>query len=107
MQTKLLEIRDVATMIPALAVRIEPENAEQEFLARHAGYGEPYCLVMLTFLSGGRKAEYDPFDWGDRTMTTAHQYIVSFWHELKDGDVIDVQFILGETTEKKVSERLG
>lgn len=107
MQTKLLEIRDVATMIPALAVRIEPENEAQEFLARRAGYGEPYCLVMLTFLTGGRKAEYDPFNWGDRTMTTAHQFIEQNWDALDDGAVIDVQFILGETVSPKVSERLG
>ena len=38
-------------------------------------------------------------------MPVAHNYIIEHWHELKDGDVVDVQFILGETKAPKVSER--
>ena len=37
-------------------------------------------------------------NWFDRRYTDAH------WDDLKDGDVVDVQFIRGETAEKKVSE---
>lgn len=39
-------------------------------------------------------------------MGNAHNWIIDHWQELKDGDVVDVQFILGETKEPKVSERL-
>jgi len=35
----------------------------------------------------------------------AHDYIEKHFNELKDGDVIDVEHILGETTKKKRSER--
>ena len=40
-------------------------------------------------------------------MATAHDHIVKNWVTLEDGDVIDVEFILGETKVKKVSERIG
>jgi len=40
-------------------------------------------------------------------MLIAHQYIRVHFDELKDGDVVDVQFIMGKTTEPKISERLG
>ena len=39
-------------------------------------------------------------------MPNAHCYIERKWRELKDGDVIDVEFILGETTSIKISERI-
>jgi hypothetical protein len=38
-------------------------------------------------------------------MVEAHRYIEENWNALSDGDVIDVEFILGETKEKKISER--
>jgi hypothetical protein len=47
----------------------------------------------------------DPYDHGDRTWAVAHNHIIENWNAIKDGDVIDVQFILGETKEKKRSER--
>ena len=60
--------------------------------------------------SGGRshvvdRATNDPHYWNDRTRMTAHQYIIDHWHELSDGDVIDVEFILGEKSTRKISER--
>ena len=35
----------------------------------------------------------------------AHHYIIEHWDKLRDGDVVDVSFILGETQQPKVSER--
>lgn len=35
----------------------------------------------------------------------AHLYVRDHWAELRDGDVVDVQFILGETAAPKKSER--
>ena len=105
MQVKLLEVRDRATFLPVLAVSTEANNAEQGYLLSRTGYGAP--LVILTRLhADGRATHYDPYAWGDRTMKTAHEYISLHWETLEDGDVIDVEFILGETTEKKISERL-
>ena len=100
MTTKLLEIRDAATFIPALAIRMSREDG---YLARRAGFGD--ACVYLIHLEG-QKCAYDPYDWtNNRTMCAAHQYIENEWESLKDGDVVDVQFILGETTAPKRSEQ--
>lgn len=39
-------------------------------------------------------------------MPIAHCWIIRHFAELRDGDVVDVQFILGESAQPKVSERL-
>ena len=110
MTTKLFEIRDSGTLIPALAVQVgypQPGNTPAEnWLLERAGYGRP--MVILTwFLMGSRNAEYDPFAWNDRTMRTAHQYIEAHFDELESGAVICVEYILGERGTPKVSERLA
>lgn len=61
---------------------------------------------MITHLAAGKKMECDPYAWGDRTWTVAHVFIEANWDNLKDGDVIDVEHILGESTTKKLSERI-
>lgn len=55
----------------------------------------------------GVKAEYDPYSWGpSRTLRVVHGHIIQHWDELKSGDVIDVEFLLGERPEPKVSEQV-
>lgn len=116
MQVKLFELRDRATFIPVIAIRLHYEYGRdpEQFLLRRAGYAEemirqetdaePY--ILFGKLDGG-KTTYDPFAWGDRTMATAHAHAINFWQELTSGDVIDVEYLLGETPERKVSERLS
>lgn len=108
MIVKALEVRDRSTFIPVLAVQMTPSNYEQKYLLRRAGYGGEHTCVMLSQLEGG-KIHYDPYEWeaNERTMPEAHKYIEQNFNELKDGDVIDVEFILGESTEKKISEKEG
>jgi len=106
MKCKALEIRDRATFIPALAVSIEPENGEQRFLTHSAGFDPtgPPCILLVKLASAF--SNWDPYAWQDsRTMKAAHLYVKDHWDELKDGDVIDVEFINGETDIKKQSQR--
>ena len=118
MKAKALEVRDRATFIPVLCVDMNPtfrssvnEDATPhlglDYLLRRCGYpcdGEP-TILMCRLDGKGKGAHCDPYDWADRTMSVAHNWIVSSWAELKDGDVVDVEFILGETTTQKRSER--
>lgn len=101
MITKQLEIRDRGTMIPALAIQVSGADG---YLMRRAGYGEQ-PLVILIHLEGMHCA-YDPYGWhsGARTMKQAHLHITEHFDDLADGDVIDVEFILGERPTKKASE---
>jgi len=112
MKAKTLEIRDEGTFVAALAVDMNPGDpypkngtlTEKElgaslralrartYLLRRCGYpcdGRPN--VILTRLDGNGQATNDPYAWGDRTMAHAHHYIIEHWHELKDGDVVDVR----------------
>lgn len=98
MTNKLFEIRDRYTLVPALAIQVSGFDG---YLMRRAGFNGP--MVYLVELAT-QKAHYDPYTWGNRTMRTAHQFIEAHFEELASGDVIDVEFILGESTTKKQSE---
>lgn len=108
MEVKCLEVRDAATFLPVICVRPTPDNEGQRYLLRRDGYqgtGEERCVIMID-AQCRRGAQYDPYSWsGSRTHTVAHAYITDHWAELRDGDVVDVQHILGETKERKRSER--
>lgn len=103
MEVKAFEIRDKATFIPVVAVRLESAFDAELYLMARAGYrGTAYTL--LTRLSD-LKTEYDANVWGGRTMPIAHSHIHILFHELESGSVIDVEFILNETQKPKKSER--
>lgn len=124
MEVKLFEVRDRATFIAVMAIRLSApvkrmdgmseERGNERWLLRRAGYAmeqilevegmDPY--VIMTTLEGGRPANYDPYNWGSRTLNVAHLSIIRNWETLRSGDVLDVEFILGEVLTKKESERL-
>jgi len=107
---KFLEIRDEGTTIPAFAFRpIGQFNSQRKWIAQRAGFVadslDETCVVFGNLNCGGR-VEYDPYAWGDsRTMATAHKYISENFNFIPDGSVVDVQFILGETSSPKESDR--
>jgi hypothetical protein len=119
MLAKALEVRDRATFIAVLAVDMNPSiwrgddgeaahDAQRYLLRDRCGHrcdGRPN--IMLTSLSGDGLATNDPYAWpgSARTRRIAHEYIIKNWATLKDGDVVDVEHILGETATLKVSER--
>ena len=113
MQTKILEVRDRATFFPVIAVDMNPDvpntrdSDAQRFLLRRLGYpcdGRPNIAIANANANGGPLWN-DYYGWKDRTYAVAHKYIIENWSSLQDGDVIDCEWILHETTEKKVSER--
>lgn len=110
-EAKCLEIRDSATFIPVVCVKLEAQPAGEageypgDYLMRRAGYNAESHQVLVHKLQTGQ-GRVNVEEWnGCRTMTVAHQYIVERWHLLRDGDVVDVEHILGETTARKTSER--
>jgi hypothetical protein len=105
---KFLEIRDKATFMPMFAFTTTSDLYEQDYLLRRAGYAPDSDLVVFGYLAqSGMPACHDPYDWNDRTKQVAHAYIQAHWHELKDGDVVDVEFILKESDQPKQSERIA
>lgn len=109
MEVKMLEIRDANTFMPVMAIRPVPLNEEQRYLLRRDGYAgdqSERCVILIK--NQCRGVSYDPYNWPEnpRTMRVAHVYIERNWHILFDGSVIDVEHILGETSRRKLSERL-
>ena len=108
-QTKLFELRDKCTFVPVIASLMESYDEREGYLLRRSGYGTGSNLVLMAGIqSSPDKCTYDPYDWfdGSRTRQVAHEYITKNWGELESGDVIDVEFILGESTKPKDSERV-
>jgi len=108
MKTKILEIRDSGTFIPVVATDMNPDSDEQRFYLRRSGFpcdGSPN-IAIAHIRASGDPFWNDPYGWPSRTYQVAHDYIITNWATLKDGDVIDVEFILGITAAPKVSERL-
>lgn len=106
MKIKIFEIRDRATFIPVIAIKLEHQNDEQAYhLVDRCGYNPMQKNVMITRLGGEGEATADPYHWDDRTLQTAHLHILDAFDNLNDGDVIDVEFILGEVDKPKISER--
>ena len=110
LESKVLEIRDRGTLIPAIAIRLNPltikeyDYPREEFnLIRHAGFSEDGVDVVIYHLEDDY-GTYDPFKQKSATMRDAHLYIRDHWNELKSGDVIDTEFIRGESTTPKKSE---
>lgn len=110
-QVKLFEIRDEGTTMVCMAVKPDPQDDGERWCYARTGYGvdaqDQRKYVLLAPLAGGEgNLTCDPFKHGPaRTLQVAHQYIIDMWYELSSGEVIDVQFIEGETETAKRSER--
>ena len=115
LDSKVLEIRDRLTFIPAIAIKVAPRSSfvlaspywhlAERYLLDRAGYGDDGAVLLMRADGNGRLFA-DPYEWCDRTMQTAHLYIQDLWAFIDTGDVVDVEWILGETLEPKLSERV-
>jgi len=107
MIAKTFEIRDTATFIPALAVKLEPGNERDQYLLARAGYGispENQGEYILLCKLEGTDCHYDIYNWGTRTMQIAHDHIQRQFDELESGAVVDVEYLLGLSLKPKISE---
>lgn len=104
METKVFEIRDHLTFFPAIAISTSSDNEQEQYLLSRAGYASEGTTVIFFHAHDIKKIQYSPYHWRDRTYQNAHKYIKDNWDKLEGGEVIDVQYILGETDTPKVSE---
>lgn len=107
---KTVEIRDVATFIPALAIRLVPACERDRYLLGRAGYTpDPRRqaeYVILTRIAGGTgEATSDPYEWNSSTMREAHAWLIEHFDEIESGVVVDVEFITGKRATPKRSEQ--
>lgn len=110
MKTKTVEVRDRLTFLVIIAIKPSPRNEEERYLWSRVGYGqsaEDQSRYVLVAKLGDDKFSYDPNTWSNRTMYTAHKYLQENWDSVQNGQVLDVEYILGETDSPKISERIG
>jgi hypothetical protein len=112
-EVKLFEIRDIATFMPVLCVRLRSTTEEERYLLARAGFGLDYkdqrqYVQMVNIAGGSGVSTCDPHGWtgGASTLPEAHRHIIKHWDELESGDVVDVEYILGLSDHPKLSERL-
>lgn len=111
MKIKMFEVRDRATFIPVIAIKLDDDcTMEEDYLLARSGYGSKYRkdYTLLTRIADGEtKCSYDEYSWGCRTMLNAHKFIDDNFDTLTTGAVVDVEYILGETNTPRVSERIS
>lgn len=103
MKIKMIEIRDRATLIAAVAIKMEADGEAQERFLGRCGYPWDGAVVALLRLDDMR-GHVNPDDWSGRTMPAAHQYVYDNFDTLEDGQVVDVEVILGEKDTPKEPE---
>lgn len=115
MRIKFIEIRDSMTFVPAVSFRVINDDdtmklsRQESYLLERAGF--PFCeestkyegRIVLWPMSRDR-VEVDSAKWKDRTFATIHRHLEEHWDDVVSGQVLDVEFILGETTKPKESE---
>lgn len=109
MQIKMIEVRDSCTCIAAIAIRPWPSGPVEEIFLRYAGFGFSSDCILFGYLhASGTMAKwtYDPFDWPENphTMRAAHHYVAQHFDELKNGAVVDIEYIMGRTRAVKQAE---
>ena len=107
MEGKVLEILDSATYIPVVAFKLTSDVPEERRHLRRCGFTNDIPLIAVMRIND-LQTKYAPYCWNTpgRTMEKAHEYIEDHFDELKSGDVIDVEYILGETSIPKESDCL-
>ena len=112
MDTKLFELRDRGTFIPIIATLMTSSDPAEAYLLRRAGYPVGPAdgwFVLLDRLDGGCSDyhAHSQHGGGPRTFPVAHQHIQDHWPELTSGQVIDVEYLLGERDAPKESELIA
>lgn len=132
MTTRVVEIRDSDTFIPALAIRLGSPDERERYLLSRSGFGRTFDqqseYIVLCKINGGEPCDchIDPFAWGQnpRTMFVAHMYLLNRHAELTEsmeldtpaarkhdgfdslpqGCVIDVEYLIGLRVTPKIAE---
>lgn len=119
-EVKFIEVRDDGTTMPCMvtAICVNATMTEAEnWLVRRGGWGEGQVGLYFATLCPDANAYAiglpgHPYihTWSrgqnSRTLTVAWEWVQVHWDEVKSGDLIDVEFLLGERKTPKLSDRL-
>jgi len=108
--TKVFDVRDVGTKMTLVAVQLGYNYNEDELHAtEHAGYGsdeETQRNYVVFYWPVDKDGSHDTYHWyGRRTEFCAVTFVKAFIEDLRHGEIIDVEWLLGETDYPKVGDR--
>ena len=104
LEIKFVEVVDIATCIPCLLLKGKPDNMDnrQSWIWERGGWGDTEGIYLMP-IQTPELTKYDPYDYKDRTFKTVLLHAQQNWNTINDGDVIDVEFVLGEKSAPKES----
>lgn len=107
--TKLFEIRDIATKMTLVATQLGINHNDAELsCAQWAGYGdteEEQRQHIIFYFPADKEGHSDIYHWyGNRTEFCSVAFVKSFFEDLRHGEVIDIEYLLGETDESKCGD---
>lgn len=99
---KMLAVMDSGTRIPLIAFKVSPNTMKECVMLERHGFGiNPHKYTFFYDIFAGN-CRYDPYKLGDSyTLTPACNYIREHWGEISSGDLVDAEFIRGETSEPR------
>lgn len=104
MASKYFEVRDCGTLIPVIATQLDHHNPIVRRAGFNAGFGPSSQMhVIVTALASLKTYHAQGYIEG-RTMSVAAHHIAAKWNDLTCGQVVDVEFILGESNAPKTSD---
>lgn len=111
--TKMFEVRDDGTTMVIIAIKPCRNSEATRWGWARSGYGTTdhaqAQYILVGPLHGGEgNLVCDPYKHGrSRTLQVAHEHLLKHdnFMELESGEVIDVEFLLGESDEEKKPER--
>ena len=108
MKIKLFEVRSSCTFIGIMATKVGATNQAEQYLLKRAGYYDSAeNAIIVQELDGGiRPSTSDAYKQESNDIKEAHKYINLHFDELESGDVIDLEFISGKTSEPRIAQRL-
>jgi len=98
-EIKLIEVRDHATCISAIAIKISTT-------AKVAQMSSALSHVIFGYLGNGL-IYVNPYDWRGcniHTMRPVHIYLQEHWNEVRSGQLLDARVLRGETDTSCVSD---
>lgn len=125
-ETKLIEVRDHMTCMIMLATRpgqyhpapdtirqplLTPTHVEQRkresWMWNRSGFGNDSSYtrnsVFLTDIDRG-ETQLDPYDWRNDRTRAAHIWIRDNFDKIPHTGLVDIRYLLGETTEPCTSD---
>lgn len=105
MKSFAIEIRDRKTFIGAVATLLESDIEQEQWIIKRLGYRDTRFILLTNLVS--LESQADPYLWRSMTMQQTHLFLLKNINILTEGMVIDTEYLRGETSLPKTSERFG